>query len=223
MARPAPYPAISDVSDDLNLATCDHEPIQYPGSIQPHGVLLVVDPDSGRVLRAALGTLADALTLTDPVGRRIEDVLPTEAASALAGLNRCEEAAGVRHLGFVKSAGHAFHLVAHRSGSALILELEQAERGEAGSFEEVYPFVAEFLGTLHSTSGIEDLAALAAREVRRITGLDRALVYRFDENYNGTVIAEDRSEQLPSYLGLRFPASEYRRRPASFTASTGCA
>ena len=44
--------------------------------------------------------------------------------------------------------------------------------------------------------------------MRRITGLDRALIYRFDSDWNGEVIAEDRTERLPSYLGLRFPASD---------------
>ena len=41
-----------------------------------------------------------------------------------------------------------------------------------------------------------------------MTGFDRVLIYRFDEQWNGTVIAEDRNEVLPSYLDLRFPASD---------------
>jgi light-regulated signal transduction histidine kinase (bacteriophytochrome) len=77
---------------------------------------------------------------------------------------------------------------------------------------------------------IADLAALAAEEVRRITGLDRALVYRFDTDWHGEVIAEDRNEMLPSYLGLRFPASDipqparelYRRNRLRLIADTDC-
>ena len=34
------------------------------------------------------------------------------------------------------------------------------------------------------------------------------LIYRFGEDWDGTVIAEDRDGALPSYLGLRFPASD---------------
>ena len=65
-----------------------------------------------------------------------------------------------------------------------------------------------FLERLQTIASTEELAELAAKEVRRLTGLDRALVYRFDEDWNGTVVAEDRNETLPSYLDLRFPASD---------------
>ena len=37
----------------LDLTNCDREPIHIPGSIQPHGILLVIDPSSEIVLQAA--------------------------------------------------------------------------------------------------------------------------------------------------------------------------
>src|SRR5664279_4461569 len=36
-----------------NLTDCDREPIHIPGSIQPHGVLLAVDPASLKVVQIA--------------------------------------------------------------------------------------------------------------------------------------------------------------------------
>ena len=188
MARLALSPA---EPDDLDLATCDREPIHIPGSIQPHGALFVVDPDSRLILQAAVGEIGAVLTSADPVGRTIDELLPPEAAAALAGLDRRPSGGGVDHLGLIRARGASFHLVAHRAGSVLIVELEQASGEGPGSFDEVYPYVREFLDSLHSTSGIEELANLAAREVRRITGLDRALVYRFDEEWNGAVIAKE--------------------------------
>lgn len=41
---PSPAPVIT---------ACDREPIRIPGAIQPHGVLLVVDPRTGIVLQAS--------------------------------------------------------------------------------------------------------------------------------------------------------------------------
>jgi len=29
----------------VDLTNCDREPIHIPGSIQPHGAMLVIDPD----------------------------------------------------------------------------------------------------------------------------------------------------------------------------------
>jgi chemotaxis family two-component system sensor kinase Cph1 len=38
---------------EADLTTCDREPIHIPGSIQPHGVLLVVDRQSRKVEQVA--------------------------------------------------------------------------------------------------------------------------------------------------------------------------
>ncbi len=53
---------------------------------------------------------------------------------------------------------------------------------------------------------------MAAAETRRITGFDRVMIYQFDSEWNGNVLAEDRNERLPSYLNLRFPASDIPRQ-----------
>lgn len=34
-------------------------------------------------------------------------------------------------------------------------------------------------------------ALLALKEVRKLNGFDRVMIYQFDENWNGSVIAED--------------------------------
>jgi light-regulated signal transduction histidine kinase (bacteriophytochrome) len=41
------------MTDPIDTTDCDREPIHIPGSIQPHGVLLAVDPDSLEILQAA--------------------------------------------------------------------------------------------------------------------------------------------------------------------------
>ncbi len=37
----------------LDLTSCDREPIRIPGSIQPHGVLFVLDPERLTILQAS--------------------------------------------------------------------------------------------------------------------------------------------------------------------------
>ena len=49
---------------------------------------------------------------------------------------------------------------------------------------------------------------MLARDVRTVTGFDRVMVYRFDAEWNGEVIAEDRRDDLEPFLGLRYPASD---------------
>jgi light-regulated signal transduction histidine kinase (bacteriophytochrome) len=192
---------------DLDLADCAREPIRVPGSIQPHGALFVLDA-GGVVTKAAIGALA-AGVVADPVGRRLADLLPEEARRAVESLGeRLVAGRGPEHLCFLRTGAGAFHCVAHRSGGDVIVELERALGDEPGSFDAVYPDVRAFLDAVQRTAGIQALADLAAREVRRITGLDRALIYRFDDEWNGEVIAEDNGGRLPVYRDLRWPASD---------------
>ena len=52
------------------------------------------------------------------------------------------------------------------------------------------------------------LSEIAAEEVRAITGFDRVMVYRFDADWNGEVVAEAKREDLGSFLGQHYPASD---------------
>jgi len=212
VTQPALLTEPDKASGSFDLSTCDREPIHIPGSIQPYGALLVLEPGTLRILQAANGT--DAILRADAklIGAALADVLPASVFAAVEQVEAATLAPGVSHLGTVRFAHdggwRSYHAIAHRSGERIILEFEETVADEPGSFEDLYPHVRDFLDSLQAASSVQALADMAAREVRRITGLDRVLVYRFDENWNGTVVAEDRNDTLPSYLDLRFPASD---------------
>lgn len=195
-------------ADDLDLTTCDREPIRIPGQIQPYGALLVVDPATQQVMQAAVSEAAAPLIAGDPVGQSLKSVLPGAPSSLFDGLAARLADSGALYLGVVSAGDATFHLIAHLSGPRIIVEAERMALGEPGTFDQIYPYIRSFLNSVHGATSIAEMTALAASEVRRITGLDRALVYQFDEAWNGAVIAESRNETLPSYLGLRFPASD---------------
>ncbi len=44
--------------------------------------------------------------------------------------------------------------------------------------------------------------------MRELTGFDRVMVYRYDAEYNGEVVAEAKRDDLNSFLGLHYPASD---------------
>ncbi|MGN2251779.1 ATP-binding protein [Frateuria sp. GZRe12] len=191
----------------LDLDACAREQIHTPGFIQPNGLLLVIEPESGAIVQSAIprtppskdyGT-ALGLTLERVLGGALSDLAP----SVLATPDR-----GTIHLGVVSLDGVAHHATAHRAQGMILLELEEARPTELGSLEDLYPLIREFMADLERAPDTVALCDLAARQLHRITGLDRVLIYRFDAAWNGTVIAEARNEQLPSYLDLRFPASD---------------
>ncbi|WKB53510.1 ATP-binding protein [Eleftheria terrae] len=192
----------------VDLSDCAREPIHLPGSIQPHGALLVLRPDTLEVLQASRNA-AELLGLPIwPTG-----ATPPGAPAALGDTLRAVLgdwllAPGAAPLHTVALGQRQFQLSGHLGPQGLLLEFEPALPGELESLDALYPHLRRFVDQLEAEADIAALAQLAACEVRRITGFHRVLVYRFDEDWHGTVIAEDGDGSLPSYLDLRFPASD---------------
>jgi light-regulated signal transduction histidine kinase (bacteriophytochrome) len=192
---------------------CDREPIHVPGAIQPHGVLLVVDPPSGEVLQAA----GDAQGLfgngASPLGRRVGDVLgaPLEALAQSAGVLVRGEPVYLGSVGPDPSGGSGIDVVAHERDGVVVLELERAP-----AFR---PSAARLLGDARAVAAAleaaPDLARTcqaAVRELQRLTGFDRVMVYRFLEDGSGCVLAEDKAAGLPPFLNHHYPASDIPRQ-----------
>lgn len=195
-------------NQEVDLAACAREPIRTPGAIQPQGALFALSGQDLVVTQAAIGECAD-LTPGPAIGRPLDAVLAPPIRGVADALRARLPLDRPTYLGaFVIRPGHGYHAVAHEADGQLLLELETIAPGDPETFEELYPAVSTLLTGAQDVHSLEALGALAAREVRRITQFDRVLIYRFDAAWNGAVIAEDRNDTLPSYLDLRFPASD---------------
>ena len=198
---------------DIDLTACEREPIHIPGSIQPHGILLAIRL-SDRTIAYASANIAETFGFgpADALGRPFEQVLPALSAEFAAQLDDPPSAGSTRFVRTiqVRTAREEkfFETAISRSGDCAILELEEPPSDTVSSIDALYPTLRRFVGQLQGASTVEFLFHLAAQDIRRMTGFDRVLIYRFDDAWNGTVIAEDRNEVLPSYLDLRFPASD---------------
>lgn len=196
---------------EVDLSNCAREPIHVPGAIQPHGVLLGLrEPDLTVVQVSA--NLADLLGVTPDgaLGRPVTDVIRGELAEALV------EAAGAptdpsEHYplpSMVEVDGEpvAVDALLHRSDGLMVVEIEPG----AGplTFSSAYRTTRQAVGRINRATEPTELYRVAAEEVRRLTGFDRVMVYRFDSEWNGEVVAEDRLESLNSFHGLRYPATD---------------
>lgn len=206
----APIPSLSDPND----ADCARELIHIPGGIQPHGFLLSID-DTGRVLQASenavelVGGTPDALP-----GRQLASFVGEAwAATILAALREHDSTGLPLYVGSMDDPRadsprrSPFAIVVHRHDGLAFVELEPA-RGTIDVFSSMYPLVRTFINRLQDVQTTADLAELAAGEVQRITGFGRTLVYNFDEQGNGHVLAERIEPGYASYADQHFPASD---------------
>lgn len=198
---------------ELDLTACEREPIHIPGSIQPHGILIAINHSNMTIAYASANTasvlgLADVSLLRCP----FREALPQLAGMIEADLAEPSPEGSARFIRTVQigtpAGDRLFDAVVSRSGNHAILELEEVPSNTISSIDALYPTLRRFVEQLQTISSTDVLCRLAAEDIRRMTGFDRVLIYRFDEQWNGTVIAEDRNEVLPSYLDLRFPASD---------------
>jgi light-regulated signal transduction histidine kinase (bacteriophytochrome) len=205
---------MSDPRGSKGSASCDTDPIHTPGSIQPHGVLFVVDEPDFRI-RQASANAAEIWnrSIESILDRRLDELTGAGSVESLkkyaakVSIERNPTLVGTIALDSIAEPAR-FAVVAHRIDGCLIVELEFAPNRIDASETETNRHIQEFLFSLGEVADARELARRAAADVRRITGYDRVLVYRFDSDWNGTVIAEDRDPGMPSYLDLRFPASD---------------
>jgi chemotaxis family two-component system sensor kinase Cph1 len=187
----------------LDLTSCDLEPIHIPGSIQPYGVLLAVDPRTGDIVGYA-GTRG---VTSDVLSQDLADVIGRTCAEIVDPLPRT----GILILGEVDFAGSARDAVAYKSGEHLVVELTEPLDGDrlgAASLALLEACEAR----LERAPTMEALSREAARVFQQLTGYGRVMVYRFLDGDAGVVLGESISDSSPSFMHHHFPATDIPRQ-----------
>ncbi|HTG37777.1 HWE histidine kinase domain-containing protein [Sphingomonas sp.] len=191
----------------VDLGNCDREPIHQLGAIQPFGFLLCLSPDW--IIRRATANLPDYLGISaeDALGSPAIDFFGAEAIhllrnrmTLLRGADAVERVFGVQIRG-----GRRFDFAMHVSGGDIVIEGEPSAETPVSDTAST---IRAMIGRLDATNGLSAFYREGARQVRALTGFDRVMVYRFDADGAGTVVAEAVGGGLGSFLDLRYPASD---------------
>ena len=179
------------------LDGCAEEPIHAPGAVQAHGALLALDAADRIAVASAnaadvLGCGA-AVLLGQPLAAVLGDAVVADVLAADPGEPLV-----------VSGPGGGLEVVARRSCGLRLVEIERAPDAEPGDPGRL----PKALRAFHGAGDRLTLLARAARTVQELTGFERVMVYRFDRDWNGEVIAEEVAPGHSSFLGLRFPAAD---------------
>ncbi|MBS0374643.1 MAG: GAF domain-containing protein [Proteobacteria bacterium] len=200
---------------EVDLTTCDREPIHIPGSIQPHGVLLVLDRRTLVVEQWAGDTrLLLGLDAAAIAGAALDSILERDEAAAIGSQLRDGEGFVAPAMRLGSRAVHSalpLDITLHALDGTAILELEPARRTATAAGDAITQ-LKSLLAAIQGTASVDESCARAARALRVATGFDRAMVYRFMPDESGEIVAEDMRAGLESYLGLHYPASDIPRQ-----------
>ncbi len=153
----------------------------------------------------ASANAADFLQLKGPViGRVLDHVAGDIAERIRAQLAEPLHALPVAVRCRVGRSAVPVDCLVHRPpDGGLVIEIEPA-----GPKIDLANDVERALQTILSTSSLASLCNETAIIFKQVTGYDRVMVYRFDEDGHGEVFAEQREPQLEAFLGNRYPASD---------------
>jgi chemotaxis family two-component system sensor kinase Cph1 len=199
---------------DINLTRLEQEPIHLYNRIQPHGVLLVLQEPELKILQVSNNAPTIlGMSLAEILSKTLEDIFdPFQVDRLKEGLkiNDFDALNPSKIWARVNGDEYAvFDGVFHRNSEGmLILELEPAVSYENIPFLSFYHLAKTSINSLEKSSRLTDFCQIIVEEVRKMTGFDRVMLYKFDAENNGEVVAEDKLEELEPYLGLHYPESD---------------
>lgn len=192
--------------DIINLTNCESEPIHIPGSIQPHGFLLGIKTEN-QVIDFCSANSTEFIQLSPEMllGKSLSEVFSKSQSDDFI-LYSTQTIDPVKPFVFTLNQ-IPYNTTVHKSNTTLILELEPFPDGTL-DLPNLYTQTRNFVSLLESHNYLQDLCDNIAEQTRIITAYDRVMIYRFDAEYNGEVIAESKREDLESFAGQKYPHTD---------------
>jgi chemotaxis family two-component system sensor kinase Cph1 len=199
------------------LDACTETHVFTPGFIQPHGALVVLSQPELTIcqvsenIEAFLGVAAPTL-----VGKALHKVIPpTQYQRVVQALTQIYGGTGtVFELKLWKKTATStpraklrrFRSQLYPIENGVILELEPQADGHPADALGLYHRLQSAILALRQSDSLLGLCQRLAHIFRELTRFDRVMVYRFEADDHGVVVAEEKSPHLESFLGLHFPA-----------------
>ena len=184
-------------------------PVRTPGAIQPHGVLLAINPTSWVIEQVSQNTRQHLGHSPEQIlGQPLKRIFSANQIGRLQA-NLAQRREGLNPLPLslsLKGKKRYFDSLVHQTQAAIILELEPAPHKSETRFLDFHSRVSETLAQMQQVTNLPDFLHLVTDEIRNLSGFDRVMVYRFDQDSAGIVEAESKTDELPPYLGLHFPS-----------------
>lgn len=206
--------------DNLDFERCEDEPIHIPESIQGYGYLFALDPKTGEV-RIRSANIETFLVKTAAIMQgSFYDLLDDKVTSADFIINSYERAKRedvrlplelkIKEEFLQDPTMDEYHAVVFASDEFLIIEIEPASifKGKIAARQYSKIYSMNIAPKFRRMDSIEEMADAIANTVKQLTGFERVVIYRFNEDESGTVIAEAREDDIDSYMNLYYPASD---------------
>ena len=201
------YSIFPEKFESVGYQICDREPIHLLGHIQPHGVLIGINESELRIVQVSENTTKFfKLSARSLINQPLASLLPQSQIDLLVSFLSHKELEVFNPIKLtiqVRGIEYPFQGVMHRNDGLLILELEPISQ-ELNPSLGFYYLAKSAAINVREAKGFDEISDLLVKEVRKITGFDRVLIYKFDPDNSGVVIAESKKDELETLLGLHY-------------------
>ena len=193
--------------DIVNLENCESEPIHVPGSIQPHGLLLGLD-FKDLSIKFCSGNSEEFIGVNykQLLGKKLETIIDLENFEKVKNhltRNILQSDLPIS----IRVGDRQLECISHDNGKFIILEFVIGSNHSEDD-NHIYLQTRQFIEHIEKSNSLKSLCQSVADNVRLLTGYDRVMIYRFDEDYNGEVFAESLNQQFEPFLGLHYPHTD---------------
>ncbi|MBD2291927.1 response regulator [Anabaena sphaerica FACHB-251] len=198
------------IPETLDVSSYEQQPIHLAGQIQPYGVLLALQEPELTILQVSKNTNQFFGIPPESLLEQNLNCLLSPAQIQLIADSLQEKQTVFVHLLEIThkhlEISSFFLGILHRSHGVLILEMEPHSLMKTIPLLEDTHLLERAVFNIRNASHVSDLYQTLAQEVRKITQFDRVMIYKFEPDYSGVVIAEDKQSDIETYLGLHYPA-----------------
>ncbi|ASG65881.1 hypothetical protein CEW91_06890 [Idiomarina piscisalsi] len=186
------------------MENCATEPVHTPDAIQPHGYFLAFNNNfevlthCSENIEALLGVSAEHL-----LGHSAPDYLKSSWKEHLLRLRQLASDS----VGFDDEINNNdVYCTMYASGDSICVEVEPLVGRLSSSFLSELQAHQE---QIRFSNSLDETLNALTKSIGEIIGFERVMVYKFDEEWNGQVIAElCKQSTIRRYLHQRFPASD---------------
>jgi chemotaxis family two-component system sensor kinase Cph1 len=199
----------------VDLLNCDIEPIHILGKIQSHGFLIAVNNGTNHISYISENV---KIWVQNSIEHYIDlpfEILEKEVEFKIAsnGLT-ISQMITIGHNGKYPEINNPlqidirqarYYLIVNLSGEDTILEFEPITSDAQIDIQQT---IGKSMSAILSGKSLDSMFQRTALEIKKIINYDRVMVYQFNEDGHGKIIAEAKEDSLDPFLGLHYPASD---------------
>jgi len=188
----------------IDISSCDHQEIRFPGAIMPHGTILVISRRSLEIAAYAANVF-DYLNVPEATSDDLPSLFPEELWLRIR-----------LHTGgyldrFILQNNHVIDVTANTDHDYIIVDIERVNTPVEDAHDNPISVIEDTrklqlrLKTFHSEEDIRQVSVNAIREIIEFDHVQFLIM-----NIDGTMetVAESGNGHYPSFLGKRFPRSD---------------